>query len=285
MHNHFLRFNDKIRLSQSKREQLKTSRNEIRRKIKRWFEENQPNIQPRFFIQGSLKMDTIVNPYNGHYDVDDGLYIDYLGKPKHTPSSIHSWIINAVNGASLNTVNKYACVRVEYSRGYHIDIPCYSIENGKIHLAHLKDGWVPSDPREFSRWFLERAKANPQLLRIVRYLKSWAEYRSGDMPSGFILTILASRNYVANRERDDLSLHHTLDQINISLKASFTCYRPTTPTSEDLFSQYSHSSKQNFLTGLESLSKDIRQAIESKELDTAVFKMQKHFGERFIKNL
>jgi hypothetical protein len=62
-HNLFADFNTTVRLTDGKRKSLKGSRRELRRKIKKYFEEGKKNeIQPKFAGQGSFMMDTIVNP-------------------------------------------------------------------------------------------------------------------------------------------------------------------------------------------------------------------------------
>lgn len=47
-------------------------------------------------------MGTIVNPLDGEYDIDDGVYLQNLDKENKdswpTPETVHSWIYKAVEG-------------------------------------------------------------------------------------------------------------------------------------------------------------------------------------------
>src|SRR3954469_20868496 len=83
----FEEFNKTIRLTDARRKSLKGSRKELRKKTRKYFdEEKSKEIKPKFSGQGSLAMDTIVNPIPRkelvgkeektvlYYDVDDGIY-------------------------------------------------------------------------------------------------------------------------------------------------------------------------------------------------------------------
>lgn len=107
----FLEFNNIIRLTDAKRKGLKISRKELRNKIRKYFKENKSDeVQPKFFVQGSLATDTIVNPIprtiskDGEdvtiykYDVDDGIY--FIGQEsaaeRKSIQTYHSWIMEAL---------------------------------------------------------------------------------------------------------------------------------------------------------------------------------------------
>lgn len=99
---HFQKYNGEIRLTDARRKNLKGSRKELRRKVRKWFKENKPDDpQPKFSGQGSMSMDTIINPlprtikdgneetkvlYN---DVDDGIYFegDEDAKDRHSTAT------------------------------------------------------------------------------------------------------------------------------------------------------------------------------------------------------
>ena len=74
----FEKFNEKITLTKSKSDSLKTSRDALRSDVKNWFSDKNKK-QPKFCWQGSFAMKTVVNPLDGkEYDLDDGVYIqDY----------------------------------------------------------------------------------------------------------------------------------------------------------------------------------------------------------------
>jgi hypothetical protein len=117
--------------------------------------------------------------------------------------------------------DKDTCVRVKYKDGSHIDIPIYYFMSLHPDLAHLKQGWIVSDPIEFITWFEEKVnsgfelkylteyatesanykvwlndmrKKDVQIRRIVRYLKAWADNIGGNMPCGLILTIFVANH-------------------------------------------------------------------------------------------
>ena len=70
-HKVFTEFNKTIRLTDSKRNSLKTSRTALRRRIRNYFDDNKPDeIKPKFYIQGSMAMDTIVNPIPKTIEID-----------------------------------------------------------------------------------------------------------------------------------------------------------------------------------------------------------------------
>jgi hypothetical protein len=61
----------------------------------------------------------------------------------------------------------------------------------------------------------------------------------------------------------------------------FECYRPTTPTDEDLFKNYSDTKRDYFLSQLDSFVKSAKEAIEGTNPKESCEKWQKHFGDRF----
>jgi hypothetical protein len=118
------------------------------------------------------------------------------------------------NGWTLVT-DKSSCVRVEVSRGAHVDLALYAIPDrdyavlvekaaassmtfdarlekaelsfseqfyqelpsDHIMLAHRSEGWKPSDPRKLEVWFQDAlARHGEQLRRVCRYLKGWRDH-------------------------------------------------------------------------------------------------------------
>lgn len=297
--NHFNEFNDKIRLTDARRKSLKGSRKELRNKVRKWFKENKPNEpQPQFSGQGSMVMDTIINPIprkisvdNGektilYYDVDDGVYFvgDKDANHRTTPATYHNWVYQAVEGhTDSDPIDKNTCIRTIFADGHNIDQPIYYKKGDTPELAHKAKGWIESDPKAFSTWFIEQADQNPQLRQLVRYLKAWADNRefsnqSLPMPSGLILTILVAENAVY-RDRDDVALKETLLAIWSKLKIHFVCKRPTKPTGENLLSDYAQ--KDYFLSCLEKFANDAQKALQEKNFKKATEFWRKHLGERF----
>lgn len=293
-HIQFTAFNETI--TSSKRATLKSNRNALRNKIRTYFKNNWPEkIQPKFHGQGSYAMHTILNPLNddkdlGAYDLDDGVY--FIGTSEDDRETInwyHNEVYEAVkNHTSKGAVNNAPCITVEYADGHHIDLPIYFMLEDDEHpqLAHKDSGWLDSDPREMTKWFNGREE-HPQLRRLVKYLKAWANYiqyanEKIKMPSGCILTMLAVEFYESN-DRDDIAMRNLLCSMydNLSAEDGFHCYRPTFPDGEDLFSSYNKTRKQNFLAALKKFRDDANRAINNTNPKEGCLKWQKHFGDRF----
>ncbi|MGM5470652.1 CBASS cGAMP synthase [Flavobacteriaceae bacterium LMO-SS05] len=295
------KFDKEIKLNENRKESLKTSRKELRKKIKKWFKDNKPNeIQPKFGSQGSFEMNTTINPIvtydaDGNvlrkYDLDDGVYFIYKSEDdtKQSINTWHDWIFKATeNHTGKDSIRKTTCVRVVFADGHHIDIPIYYKEDNKIELAHKSKGWLESDPKEFYEWFNEKKKTRSRLESIVRCLKAWKNYRETKntnlkLPSGFELTILATNNYVDTDNLDE-AFRKTVIAIDAELNkyGGFKCIRPTTPSDEDVFKDYSDTRKTNFLTALKSLKEDCIKASEEKNFKIASEILRSNqFGIRF----
>lgn len=281
LHQVFLDFNDSIRLDSSHKRRLRTSRNAVRDRIRRFFAEKESCIAPKFHGQGSFAMNTIIEPLSKEFDIDDGVYFISENDPSYTVQAYHDWIVEAVSGHTKEEpIDKNTCVRLTYKANYHIDLPIYHIKsNGVPCLAHKEKGWIESDPREFSSWFAGKCKDNDQLRRLVRYLKAWSDFNKGELPSGLIMSILVAENYRQNA-RDDVSLQLTLVAIQKTLGQDYKCMRPTTPANEDLMADFSKAKRDYFLSSLNSLvnaaTYSISDAVRHKD---ACRTWQMHFGE------
>jgi hypothetical protein len=77
-HGLFQEYHKTIKLSASKKELLRKGRNSLRKIIKNFFKENLKIKEPKFWSQGSYALKTIVNPINGDYDIDDGVYLQSI---------------------------------------------------------------------------------------------------------------------------------------------------------------------------------------------------------------
>lgn len=299
LHKEFTKFNKEIKLTPSRKEKLKTSRKDIKKKIRKWFKDNKPNeLQPKFHGQGSFEMNTGVNPIpekdaNDNkllkYDLDFGVY--FIEKDdednKQSIDTWHNWVYKSVEDhTNKKPVRKTTCIRVIFSDGHHLDLPIYYKLDDVIELAHRSKDWIESDPKEFYEWF--NNLKNSQLERIVRYLKAWKNYREVNntnlkLPSGFELTILASNNYVED-DNDDKAFRETIRNIDKELNKpdGFKCLRPTTPKDEDVFLDYSTTKKSNFLSTLKNLLNDLDRAKDETNFMKASEILRKsQFGERF----
>lgn len=282
-HKLFIEFNSAIALDNSRKETLRTSRDAVRDKIRNYFRDKQNGFTPKFHGQGSFMMNTIIEPLDGEFDIDDGIYFNVKTEPSQTVSTFHHWVYEAIDEhTKQKPIDKQTCVRLVYARKYHLDLPVYYIIEGQSpYLAHKGKGWIKSDPREFIKWFNSKAKADDggQLKRVVRYLKVWRDYKKGDLPSGLILSILAANNIVFH-ERDDVAFYKTLINIKSNLEQNFACYRPTTPANENLLEDYSKTKKDYFLDRLASFIQSAEKALEDRTTQKEACKAwQSHFGK------
>jgi hypothetical protein len=294
-HNLFSDFDKTIRLNDSKMAKLKSNRKALRDKIRAHFKTNDWET-PKFYSQGSFPLNTNLNPIKKttsdgdvkeEYDLDDGVYFICQESDRKEPATYHDRIKKAVDGHADSVVDKTTCVRVIYADGHHIDLPSYWLEKdgNTPQLTHKSKGFIDSDPKAFKDWVdskISNANSNGQLRRIIRYFKAWKDYRENKntslkLPSGFILTILACQNFSKN-DRDDLAFKKTAEAIKTALKASFTCYRPTVPTNEELLQDYS---KDTVLKELGDLINNAQEALDSDCEKKASDFWRKVFGDRF----
>lgn len=300
LHDTFLEFNDIIYLSSKKKSELRTSRNSIREDITKYFIEKRDKHTVKYKGQGSFSTNTCILPISGEYDVDDGVYIFGKEEDRPTPQTAHNWIYEAVKDRTdQHTVDKNTCVRVQYAKKYHVDLPIYykPIETNDeffydseniSELAHKSKGWIKSDPYAFRKWFDKKASDRAQLKRIIRYLKDWIDNKSDlKLPSGMVFTILAVEHY-SPMERDDETLLNILEKIQEAIddvkfkSASYSCYRPTVDTTENLMDKYSSETrKKDFLRALDSFIISGKQALILKSKKDACAKWQRHLGSRF----
>lgn len=282
-------FYDEITLSRSKRDNLTTGRNAIRKIIKDHFMDEGQNA-PKFRMQGSFAMKTTVNPIDDNeYDLDDGVYLqgysDVMQDEWPLTRKVHGWVCDAVIGhTKADPEDKTSCVRVRYENGYHIDLPSYIIKNNTCYLASKKQGWIESDPKAFKDWFLNYVVNYPytygeQLRRTVKYLKAWRDYCNVNLES-ITVTILAAEHFNSYSSRDDKAVYNTVVAIVNSLSQNFSCHKPVTPF-EELLDDYSDRDKSEVLDALKSYRDTLLQAINEKDEKEASLKLRSIYGKRF----
>lgn len=238
----FLKFNDNIKLFKSKEEDLIRSSDALKDVINKYFEDNEMK-KPTYARQGSFPMKTTLNNLketDSDYDIDLGVYLSgYSDSPSNewpATSTVHNWIFNATNNQTYEpNNNKNTCVRVNYKKDYHVDLPIYiTNEYGETFLAHKVNGWMRSEPVEFTDWFNENVKSKgEQLRRIVRYIKAWRDYKGINLKS-LCISILVCDNFESDDDSDHLALIGTLKNIIHTLENNFDCTKPVEGF-EDLF--------------------------------------------------
>lgn len=191
-HEIFLVFHESISIPKGKIQKLIQSRKALQKRIVDYFKLLDGIPLPRFYIQGSYKMDTMVLTKDGTYDVDLGVY--FLTKPRVEPFTLQKWVLESLIGHTVGGVqHRKKCVRVIYQGDFDIDLPVYyKAPNDNHPYLAAKNDWIKSDPKELCDWFATKVDENEQLLRIVKYFKVWANSRPRKMPSGISLYCLGS---------------------------------------------------------------------------------------------
>lgn len=281
---------DKIILGSKKEEQLRKSRDGLREKIRKHLTDKKAK-GVKFYKQGSYAHRTLINPLDGDYDIDDGLYMDLSEfEDEPTTTTIHNWIKEAVKGhTNQDPIDKEACVRAVFKAGYHVDIPAYKTEKEDnddevYYIAKKIESWEESKPRAMTDWFLDQIKSkSEQVRRIVKYFKGWRDYRntkiSSKLPNGLTLTILACEEFKSDI-RDDVSFLETARTILERLKEKDEIWKPYEPT-ENMRDYLSDTQFNKLIEELEQIAKIGDEAIEEESAEKAAKKWQKVFGDRF----
>lgn len=282
-HNQFLKFEQNISLSKSKINKLIVSRKALEKRIEEYFKSKTNISVPRYYIQGSYKMRTMVVKKDGSYDVDLGVY--FLEKPSVNPLTLQQHVANAVKDQTISGVqHKDKCIRVVYKGDFDIDLPVYyKTPNDKHPFLATKTKWQESDPKELCDWFesqrKEKDKHNGQMLRLVKYFKMWANQRSRKMPSGIAFTIWVVIHYRAH-QRDDIAFYETARAINASLDLHISSKNPVTPQ-DDFLSRLDSNQKSNFKDAFSGLINQAAQALQQDNLTKALNIWEQQFGHKF----
>ena len=288
-HDLFFVFHKTITLSKSKKDILIKARNALRGRIKAYFKENLKIATPLFHSQGSYPMLTIITPLNGEYDIDDGVYLQNINKSNRyewsSAETVHKWIYDSVDGhTDEKPVDKRTCIRVVYAGQYHVDLPIYGEYSEQYYLAEKSTGWRVSDPKMIRKWFADQVEQKgDQLIRIVKYIKAWADYKSNECEtlSSIILTVLASDCYEED-ERDDVALLGTMQHIYERIVTSFVVLNPV-DAQEDLAKALKEEQKDKFKIALQILLQKSSEAINEENSLVSSNIWRKQFGERFPK--
>ncbi len=280
----FIEFNGNLNITKTKKDSLITSKENLRTKIKNHFAVKHSNYKPTFYTQGSYKMNTQIRTKDDTCDLDDGVY--FKTNPDNvTCTTLQRWVKEAVDGTTDSTPShRKKCVTVDYKAGYNIDLPVFLFD--KKTDAHpklaVKDGdWQQDDPKEFYDYFNQQKDSNGQLVRMVKYLKAWCDFKRQKMPSGLAMSVLAMNNFMPN-DRDDVAFKFLLIEIEKILKVNFECVMPTTPK-DDLFADYDQTREDNFMNNLSAFIVDAKKAVDDEKNQLKASRLwQKHFGDKYF---
>jgi hypothetical protein len=289
LHDAFDQFHRRIALTTGNKVVLRMAREPLRERIRRYFRETLGQQIPRFSGQGSYANNTLVSPINGEYSLDDGVYLQHLdNRDNHkwpSGATVRQWLMEALKGRGREkVVEKNACVRVQYPGLYHVDLPVYGFLNGRCMLAPKgEDQWLHSDPLALTQWIKTNiALYGEQLLRVIRFLKAWADFQSsqlGKMPSGFMMTVLATRHF-QDHARDDIAMTYTLQVISKAVTRFFYIPNPV-DINEELTDGFTQIQKERFREAVKSAAVDARGAIRVEGRRSACKLWRRQFGSRF----
>lgn len=281
-HHLFGEFNTEISLTSNKKTKMIASKDGLRERIRKHFKEHHPEYVPKFYIQGSYKMKTGIRTKDDICDLDDGVY--FFRTPDVTETTLQNWIWDAVNGyTSTSPEHRKKCIRNIFSGDYEIDIPVYyKIDGQEYQLAVKNNGWEDSDPKALIDWFNNNKDANGKMIKVIKELKAWCDYKRNKMPSGLAMTILAmnAKAKIVLNDRDDILITDVLREIKKTLAQKFECIVPVTPK-DNLFADYDSTRKNNFLVNLDTFLADAEAALKETNQLKASRLWQKHLGTRF----
>jgi len=268
----------------------------LREKIKKHFKEKERN-EPKFYIQGSMdkNVSTGINPINGDYDIDDGVYLQGITTNDITPETAHKWVLDAVDGHTNSKEDKPKCVRVNYAKKNkndecyekHVDLPIYIEENEISYLAIKNKGWIENKPKEISIWFQdEREEKGTDFRKAIRFLKAWKDKRESENKTlqlfgGFQFSILVSE-YFPNSYDNDLEklFYKIVNNINDNLWKHPPLNNPIN-IDQDTLEYYSDSRISTFKKEFQTLFEQVEDAYEEDDVTKKVSKWRRIFGDRF----
>jgi hypothetical protein len=281
VHESFLLFEKQISLPEPKKKKLIASRKALQKRIEDYFRLNTNLPIPKFYIQGSYKMGTIVVDKKGTYDIDLGVY--FLTKPNIESFSLQQNVLRAAKGHTVTgTQHRDKCIRVVYKGDFDIDLPVYykSPQDRNPYLA-TKNGWLKSDPKELCDWFESKKDKNGQLVRLVKYFKYWASRKTKKMPSGISFSVWVANHYKPNI-REDISFYETAKAIKSHLWWSWStkCTNPATPY-DNFLAKLTEDQIKNFTNELEMLVDSSKHASIEGDNQKAAKIWRKVFGSGF----
>lgn len=289
LHSQFKKFEERISLSSTQKDLIVKRHSALRTVITNYFKQKNGVPIPDFFIQGSYKMNTMVQKKDGSFDVDLGVY--FPQKPSLTPTTMQSNVLEAVkNQTTSGAQHLKKCIRVNYVGEFNADLPVYYQvgSNGQAYIAVKNGDWVKDDPEKFVNWVNDNRKSKEigndgQLLRVIKYLKRWANLLPFKTPSGVALTVWACKNFSASRDRDDDALSKTINNMYSSFTGFFgsvSCQCPVEPF-DDLVSNLDSNQKDKFKEALGKLKDDAARALDASDTNTTISYLSKHLGDKF----
>lgn len=164
----------------------------------------------RTWLQGSYKFATQVRPVrkDEEFDIDLGIYFCWTGhrdtgdfSPKQLKEMVQDSLgrFGTANDDVIEVLKpaKPRCCRIRFKGNFHIDVPCYHLEEERDErsLGTEDNAWEDSDPKAIYIWFKNQFEESHRVRfrRLVRYMKAWSALKFKDeqgRPSSLLLTVL-----------------------------------------------------------------------------------------------
>ncbi len=284
-----------ISIDSDKRTKLLANKGLLRQKIRDDFKDKSRKI-PKFHIQGSMEKNTStgINPLNGDYDIDDGVYLQNIDSSKpidewESPEKAHKWVFDAVDGHTKSTEDLSKCVRVNYANNEkHVDLPIYVQKDDDYYLAIKGKGWKKNNPKDIADWFQDRNTVLGENFRKgSRLLKAWKDKRESENTAlklfgGFQLSILVSNHFPSSTGNTEEFFYKLVQNINQNLW-QYPPLRNPKNYSQDTLEYYTQSRIDTFKSEFGTLYSKAKEAYEETDCQKKYEKWKKVFGDRFPK--
>ena len=320
LQNQFERFNENIRLSSKKLEELREKRNKILDKLRN--NKDLPSFEE--FGQGSYRMGTEVEPIDKDYDIDVGLRFNVNKNDYEDPLTLKKQIRDILkNHTEYGAQIKTPCVTVTYKKdgetAYHVDIVTYTYEDkenkgSQLYLARGKEfakteniKWEKADPLGLIDEIENRYSGEDknQYKRIIRYLKRWKNLNftsdgNNEVP-GIGITLLAYNLFLPSKDYDYLEEKYKYNDLNALIdfvediknkfisqydiesgdyKYSISLNLPVEPYT-DVFSKMTLNQTNNFRNKICKLYDDLIIVKDEADIIEQCKKLNQIFGENF----
>lgn len=285
----FDRFHRQIAVAPGNKMTMCKAMEAIRNRIHKYFRHTLHCSAPMFRSQGAYAINTLVNPISCEFNLNDGVYLLDLDSRNDgnwpTGTAVHDWLLNALgNFGRAEIIQKRRCVRVRYKGLYNVDLHIYGLLEGRSMLAvNGEPGWIPCDPHGLIQWFNCRVSLHGErLLRIIRYIKAWADFQSlnsEELPNSLLLSVLAARHYQEN-DRDDVALLYTFKVISKAIQPYFFVPNPVNHE-EELAAHLCFAQTELFCTAIEEATATAVSAIKTDDARKASILWRNLFGNRF----
>jgi hypothetical protein len=131
-------------------------------------------LNPIVYAQGSIPMDTAINPCNGtEFDVD-GVVLMQL-HPGITSDDARLWVVQRMSehGTYRTRLEMLPrCIRIHYDDGFHVDLIPARPNGCAVDIPGAAVGsWERSDPEGYLSWF----EASAQRSRVREVAKAYVE--------------------------------------------------------------------------------------------------------------